>query len=278
MNRKSTIVLAALVLFCAPFSSMASLPSEGEPSDQQYPVDGADVQYDMLLGRANTTEPKFTVTLGHADNGTVTATLNGASKTMTIQKGGQVAVLSFSALAQQQYPGSSAAQEAFVNEMTALASNRDLLVSFESYSFRSGIGMDNGMPEMQCALIPCRREVDPLHPNNNIYVTTYRPDWLIGVTPPPPGPATYPGYSAEIVAYDRARWELARDEACSNAHTQAAEFFLTAIGTGATCLTAETGIGAAVCGSGIALLGVQARRGSSDERLCHRPYPGPGKW
>lgn len=277
MNIRYCYALSALVLGCISFSSFAGNKG-GDLYDQQDSV-GSDVAFDMMVGRASQTQPTYTITMGNADTGQVTATFNGVSKTVTVQKAGQSSVVSFNMLAQYQFPGDAASQTGFVNDLTSLAMNRDLLVSFESYSFRSGVGFnDDGVVEPACALVPCRREIDPADPSNTYWVTTYQPDWLVGVTPLPPGSPSYPGYSPEIVAYDMARWEQARNQACGRAGRNALESWASIIGTGASCALAETGLGAIGCGAGLALVGTTVADAAEDERTCNRPYPGPGKW
>ncbi len=200
-------------------------------------------------------------------------------QTAAIQKGGHSSVISFNTLAQHQFPGDTASQIGFINDLTAMATHRDVLVSFESYSYRSGIGVDDdGVVEPGCALIPCRREIDPADPTNQYWVSTLTPDWLNSVPPALPNPDSYPGFSAEIVAYDKARWQQERDRACGRSERNALKLWGSVIGTGSSCLLAETILGAAGCAAGLGLVATTAGDGADDEAMCNKPYPGPGKW
>jgi hypothetical protein len=120
-----------------------ALPAIAQPGplDPETPPIGADLPYDMVVFRQDMNLPRATFTLGHVDHGTMTATVDGAAGTLTVQKGSQAFSFSFSQVAQYSYPGDTQAQSSFITLMNDLAFDRQDLVSFESYSHRSGVEM-----------------------------------------------------------------------------------------------------------------------------------------
>jgi len=256
-----------------------ALPAIAQPGpvDPETPPIVDDVPYDMAVIRQDQSLPRATFTLGHADNGTVTATVDGAAATLTVQKGSQAFSFSFSQVAQFSYPGDTQAQNSFITQMNDLAFDRQHLVSFESYSHRSGVEMGDGLIEPACAFVPCREINDPFtdHLINRVYIDYF----------PPPMPWWVGQYSPEIIEYDKQRWRNHVQQACNRAHGggNVGGMIGRLAGTGAACFTSWSAITATACVVGAGETLAHGNRMSNDDYTCHRgtadsQYPGPTRW
>lgn len=270
----------ALTITSLSFPCLAGLPNEGDPSEYEPPTESFEGGFDEMVGRAGQSSPTYTVFLGNQDTGLITATINAATDTVTMQMAGATTqTFSFTAIAQNQYPGNALAQSHLVANLDALGNDRDLLVSFESYSFRSGVTFDdNPIVDYQCAFIPCERVINPADPAGYHWRSTLVPDWDSYAYPLPGGDGSYPGYTAEQVRYDRQRYEAQQADACDQMLGDSLEMYGTGTLAGLSCLFFETGVGALGCAGGIASTASQARDAARLERQCNRPYPGPGNW
>lgn len=244
---------------------------------------GAEIGYDEMVGRASATSSKFSLTMGNADAGPGLATvvIDGASNSFVFSKAGQpTRTYSFTMVAQQKFPGNAAMQAEFIATMDDLATDRTLMTSFESYSYRSGVSFnDDPVVEYQCAFIPCRRIVTPgSYPDEWHWRSTLVPDWDYLTGPNTNPDDDYPGYTEAEVRADRERFERRRQEACEEADLASQEGAFSMVVTGGTCLYADTLPGALACVGAAGNTFFASRRSDRLYKQCKAVYPGPGAW
>lgn len=277
---RETACKAILLLGVAAVPATASAGMPSDPLSPEMPPTLGEVSYDMGMIRQDLNNPRATLTLGHADNGAVTARIDGQAGTLTVQKGAQAYTFTFSQISQQAFPNDAYARQDFVAGLNELAFDRGHIVSFDSYSSRSGVGFDDGLTEPACAFVPCRRIVDPYDPQEDHWVTTLDIDWY-----PPQGPWYEGQYSQEVIEYDKARWRQHVAAACERAHTwRNSRTMVGRLGSaGAACLAAPWGgLTASACATAAGSVLEHANTMGNDDTICHNgddsDYPGPGRW
>ena len=142
----------------------------------------------------------------------------------------------------------------------------------QGYASVSG---DGGTPPYPECWPPC--DFGPCHPNpwpggdGKLFYSGFGAGW-----DPDAGGGTVT--TQELVAYDKDRFEAAREQACSAKVEYAATTAATGAVTVGSCMAWKTGIGALGCGGGAVLYLIGLHKTNQANKQCQAAYPGLGRW
>lgn len=127
-----------------------------------------------------------------------------------------------------------------------------------------------------CPELPIPCEAGPCHPNawvndGSIYYSGFGAGWGDNK-----GGGTV--NQQQLIAYDKARFENARQDACGEKNVAAAETMTIGSATVGVCYAAETPLGLVACGAGVIAYGIGLYKTDKANKKCQAAYPGPGNW
>lgn len=254
------------LLFLA-LSTPHAFAGDGDPIyTPELPVDENIIIPDSFNAGIDKSLNRYSMSMALEGNMPVAATLDLATDSIYVARGTSVQAFTFTQVAIEMYPGNTALQGQAIEEFRQLSQDRTGILSYQERQ-DPGSKPFNPYP-FDCDLSPC----SPAWYNG--YGTQIR----IDLRPPYSNEPDLSGWSPEIIAYDRASFERAREEACDD-QTDAAIGAGLSIGAAmASCGTSEFGLPAIACGASIGAIGLNMRQMSRNERTCRSRYPGPGKW
>ncbi|MGY0633093.1 hypothetical protein [Luteimonas sp. A478] len=151
-------------------------------------------------------------------------------------------------------------------------SDTDLSLSHETSALQ---GHQCGAPPHPDCVLPC--DFGPCHPNpwpggdGKLFYSGFGAGWE-----PDAGGGTVT--MQELVAYDKDRFEAARQQACGAKVEYAATTAATGAVTVGSCMAWETVVGALGCGGGAILYLIGLHKTNQANKQCQAAYPGLGRW
>lgn len=230
-----------------------------------------DVQVDTYFMDKNISSGRLT--FGAATTaGDISVVFDRATDAVYVNANGLSSSYSIHTIANAYYSNSPAEASLLASELRGYLSSEAGLAAYRLGSndfLGRGGSIDNiGGPNLggACALTPCVPQW------GNGYGANY---W--GVHCSPRRDPSYGGYSADVIAFDRSRFDAESKRDCDQAKVVAAEVGFKVGATLVSCGLAKTGIGLWGCAVGLGSLGKDVA-GKINSDTCGQPYPGPGKW
>lgn len=270
--------IAALTLSLATPYAYSATPPGGTNTDSDFGDAGYESPGSMFAQQIYQERTmSFTINGG---NRNVTFVIDGAANGVFMTNGSKVYELSYSQIAGAAYPGDALSQNKLKQDLGFLTTDPAGIVEFQQWK-DSWKGAPLGNIGGACAFSPCSQDASRRWGTNTLHWTGRPNDANT--------PVTFPGFSPDIVAYDKSRFEIARQSACTSMTSDAAFMLASSAGAGAGCVVAlggaatesdlVTSAGGIGCVAGAAAVFSAYKALKANDKLCYtRNYPGPGKW